>query len=469
MYRRLRNWVIAGSLLILAAAFLRFRMERGFRGAAQTNVSIEEVTNAERGDIRVTVSASGTINPAQRLPMFFILPGEVAEVLVEEGDPVQEGQTLARLDTGNLESALRGAELTLELQQIAFDALTADPREEDLAVARAAVYAANTQLSLALEPPDPRNEHIAQLQLELARNQLWQQQLQRDQTRLLAEFGFNPGGQLAQAEASVDQAEYNVSIAEQQLAQVQGATVNEANVAAAQAAVVNAQAALQRLLDGPSERDLEMADAQLQSAYLAVELARHQLTLAALEAPFSGTVAVLNLTVGEPPPTTGPAVELIDTSSFYIDLAVDEIDIVHVATGQTVEVTLDALPGDLVTGTVTRIADVAADLGGVMTYLVRVTLDPAEVPVRAGMSATATVVVDEAFGVIRVRNRFIRLDRRTQQAFVTIRRPDGTLEEVEVVLGRRNETYSEVVSGLAEGDEIVLLPRSQFDPFSFAP
>ena len=86
---------------------------------------------------------------------------------------------------------------------------------------------------------------------------------------------------------------------------------------------------------------------------------------------------------------------------------------------------------------------------------------------RAGMSATATILVDDAPDVLRVRNRFVRVDRRTQQAFVMVRRPDGSLEEVEVVLGRRNETYSEVLSGLNEGDEIVLLPRSFFEDFGF--
>ncbi len=469
MYRRLRNLVVIGALLILGAGFLRFRMERGPLRDTQPEAQIEDVTVAERGTVRVAISASGAINPARRLPMYFLLSGDVAEVLVEEGDVVVAGQVLARLDTQDLEFALRDAELSWALQRIALDALSAEPREEDLAVARAAIYAASSQLSLMSEAPDPRDERIARLQLELARNQLWQTQLQRDQARVMAQAGLDRNAQLPQAEAEVNRREYDVAIAEQQLLQAQNASANEANVASARAAVVSAQAALQRLLEGPSEHERAIADAQVQAAYLAIERVRHQLSQATLAAPFGGTVAQVNLVVGEPPPTTSPAIVLLDSSSYSIDLVVDEIDIAQVAIGQVAEITLDALPGQLITGTVSRIDQVATNLGGVVTFTVQVTLDPTALPIRAGMNATATLVVDEVQDVIRVRNRFIRLDRRTQQAFVTVRRPAGRLDEVEVVLGRRNETYSEVVSGVNEGDEIVLLPRSVFDPFSFAP
>ena len=471
MYRRLRNLIVIGSLLILAAGVFRYRLEHGplITREEQTATAIEDTTIIGRGDILVTVSASGTISPAERLPMFFPVPGTVAEVLVEEGDAVQAGQTLARLETQDLELALQDAELALELQQIALDALTSEPREEEVAAAQAAVYAASAQLALAQEPPDSRNERIARLQLELARNQLWQAQLQRDQANVAAQFGIPLGEQASQAEATVHRAEYEVSIAEQQLEQAQNATANAANVAAASAALVNAQASLDRLLEGADERDVEIANARLQTAYLAVELARYQLEQAALEAPFSGIVAAVNLVVGEAPPTTAPAIELIDASTYYIDLAVDEIDIAQVEVGQPVQIALDALPDETVTGVVTRIGSVGTDLGGVVTYTVRITLDETEVPVRVGMTATATIIVDEARDVIRVPNRYVRLDRRTQQAFVTVRQPDDTLEEVEIQLGRRNETFSEVLGGLSEGEEVVLLPRSAFNPFSFAP
>lgn len=480
MYRRLRNGVVVGSLLILVAAFVRVRylgqpglLERIVQpGPAE--VKIEATAQVERGDIRVVVSATGMIEPNRRLPMFFGATGTVAEVLVDEGQDVHAGDVLARLETQDYEFAVRDAELAFQLQQIAYDGLTGEPRPEDLAAAEAAVNAAGAQVAAAAELPPDSGERMAALQLELARNQLWQTQLQRDQSALLQ--GLNlpvsiPGLVVApaQAEASVSRSEYDVQIAEQQYAQAQNAEPNQANLAAARAGLLNAQANLDRLTSGADEVDLAIADAQLQMAYLGVALARYQLEQASLTAPFDGRVARLNLVVGEAPPTTNAAVELIDTSSYYIDLAVDEIDISQVAVGQTVEVLLDALPNQPVPGRVSRVDEVGLDLGGVVTYRVRVTLEQAAAAIRVGMSATATIVVDEVSDVLRIPNRFITLDRRTQRAFVTVQDADGTVEQIEVRLGKRNETYSEILAGVNEGDELVLLPRSFLSAFGVAP
>jgi len=492
MYRRLRNWFVAGMLAILVAAAGRYRLDRGLPllpvgQAAPAETAIQETTLVERGDIVVTVSAVGTVRPAKQIYLFFPVPGEVSAVAVAEGDSVRAGQELARLDTEQLELALQDASLALELQQIAFDAMTAEPREVELEAARAAVSAAGAQLAAASVPPDASVEEIARLQLELAKNQLWQNQLQRDSIREQEEqlkellsrvpVSLPPVGELplavpglvsaSQYEASVTRAEYDVAIATQQLLAAQNAEVSAANIASAQAALVSAQGQLDRLLEGPGETELALADAQLQAAYLAVDLARYQLELAILRAPFSGMVAQMNLAPGEAPPTGEPAIELMDTSGYTVNLAVDEVDVALLESDQYVEVSVDAMPDTIMTGRVTRIDSVATSFGGLVTYGVEVTLDPTTVPIRAGMSATVTIVVDEASDVLRLRNRFIQLNRRTGQASVTVRRGDGTLEEVQVTLGRRNETFSEITSGLQAGDEVVLLPRNLLTDFGF--
>ncbi len=492
MYQRLRNWFVIGMLAILLAGFGRYRLDRGlplwpFGQADQAAVVAEETTLVERGDIVVTVSAVGTLRPIQQISLFFPVPGKVSAIAVAEGDSVVAGQELARLDTGELELALQDASLALELQQIAYDALTAEPRAVELEAARAAVAAASAQLAAASVPPDPAVEEIARLQLELAKNQLWQNQLQRDSTReqqeqlqellnrvpvaipLPAEVPFAlPGlASASQYEAAVTRSEYDVAIATQQLLAAQNSTANAANVAAAQAALANAQAQLARLIEGPGEIELALANAQLQAAYLAVDLARYQLEQAILRAPFNGVVAEMNLAAGEAPPSREPAMTLIDPSGFTVNLSVDEMDVARLQNGQYAEITVDALPQTILSGRVTRIDRVATTIGGLVTYGVQVTLDETDAPIRSGMSATVAVTVDEARDVLRVRNRFIRLDRRTGQASVTVRRADGTLEDVRVTLGRRNETFSEITDGLQGGEQIVLLPRSSLTNFGF--
>jgi HlyD family secretion protein len=231
----------------------------------------------------------------------------------------------------------------------------------------------------------------------------------------------------------------------------------------ANAQVVSAEVALERLLDGPTNMELQLAEIDLHMAELAVQQARESLSHALLVAPFDGIVASDNLVVGEIPPAQQAAMELIDSTGYYVDLPVDETDVVSVRVGQPVDLIFDALPGADIPGTVTRVAVTPTVVGQLVTYSVRVTLDPTVEPVRTGMSATATIVVNELNNVLVLPNRFIRIDRETQQAYVTVPR-GATFEEVPVTLGLRNETQTQVVEGIDEGQRVVILQRETFNP-----
>jgi HlyD family secretion protein len=106
----------------------------------------------------------------------------VKELLVQEGQYVEKDAVLARLDAEDLEMSLRNAQIGLELQQLVYDALVAPPREVDVNVAEAVVDAAQASVNAAFDTrPDAADVEIARLQTDLARNALWQAQLQRDQ------------------------------------------------------------------------------------------------------------------------------------------------------------------------------------------------------------------------------------------------------------------------------------------------
>jgi HlyD family secretion protein len=263
-------------------------------------------------------------------------------------------------------------------------------------------------------------------------------------------------------ESSLSQADYEVLIADANSEAAANRGPDVGSLSSANAQLISANAQLDRLLNGPSELDVRMAENDLQRAQLAVDQARANLSRAVLVAPFDGIIAKNNLVIGELPPQT--AFELIDASSYYVDLAIDETDIMRIETDQPASLALDALPETRVQGTVTRVAQTPTLTGQVVTYLTRVTLAPTFEPIRVGMNATATIVVDDLQDVLTLRNRFIRIDRTTQQAFATIQRPDGQFEEVKIELGLRNETHSQVLSGLEAGQRVVLLPRESLIP-----
>lgn len=427
---------------------------------------VQDETQVKTDDLRVTVSATGALTPIREVELVFEISGVVQEILFEEGQQVRAGEVLARLDTIDLEAAIRDAEIALEAQQVAYEALIAPPRPEDIAAAEAALNSAQAQVGAAADGPSDEEIEIARLRLELARNNLWQQQMNRDnRLEIPPEFrGPFANVEEVQLNSGLQSADYEIFIAQQNLEELEDAMPDVGALSSANAQVVSAEVALERLLNGPSELELQMAEIDLRMAELTVEQARVNLSKAVLVAPFDGVIAANNLVVGEVPPSQDPAMQLIDPTSYYVDLPIDETDIVSVQVGQPTNLTFDALPGSDISGTVTRVAVTPTRIGQLVTYTVRVTLDRTDEPIRAGMSATATIVVNELTDVLVLPNRFIRIDRETQQAFVTVRHDDGTFEEIPVTLGLRNETRTQIVNGLDAEQRVVLLRRETFNP-----
>ena len=436
----------------------------------RAGVEVLDSALVERGSLRVTVTGTGTIVPVRQVDLAFEVSGPVAEVLVDAGQAVAAGDVLARLDTTDLQAAVEDAEIALEFQRVAYEALTASPREIDIEPARAAVNSANAALAAASRGPNPQAVEIARLQAELARNQLWQSQLERDRTMSVPpEFRGGATGAPSleiQTAGGLAQAELGVIIADANYAAVANEGADQAALGSARAQLVQAEVALERLLDGASPYERRQAEIRLEQARLGVEQARAALDKATLIAPFDGVIAVNNLVVGELPPQMEPAMRLLDTSGFYVDLLVDESDIAQVEVGQHVELRLEALPDETLAGTISRVAVTPTVQGQLVSYRVRVSVDEVDPAVRAGMTATATITVDDLADVLVVPNRFVRIDRATQNAFATVLQDDGSVREVPIELGLRNETHTQVVSGLAEGQTVVLAPRGSFIPFA---
>jgi HlyD family secretion protein len=171
----------------------------------------------------------------------------------------------------------------------------------------------------------------------------------------------------------------------------------------------------------------------------------------------AGRVASLQIREGEQATPGAPAITLIDEGAYHIEVSVDEIDIDQIAEGQPVEITLDALPDTVLDGVVSEIAPTAVTSGvGVVTYLVTINIDAGDVALKPGMTANATIITDLLDGVLVVPNWAIRLDRESGQALVNRLATGGEIEEVPIVTGLRNEQFSEVISGLVEGDVVVV-------------
>jgi HlyD family secretion protein len=452
-----RNLLIAAVVVagLAAGGFYLWQQQ----AAAQNALAQIRQEPVGRGSIAAAVSATGPLSAESQVNLYFGVasPAPVAEVNVALGDPVKQGDVLARLDVADLELSVRQSEQALRSAELALVQLTAPVRPEDLAAAEANLRLAKAQVYQATRGSSAEQLEIARLNLVVAQQNLTQINQRIDD---LVEQG-----KWAEKDALEDQQKQLAEAA--QVAQLRYEQAQKAGGSggSALAAVEQAQVALDQLKRGPNADDVRIAELEVDQAKAALEQARNALLDAQIVAPFDGLVAAVNVRVGEVAAGTLPAVVLVDTRQYHLDVAVDEVDIARIAPGQAVTVTLDALPGDVFAGVVDAIAPQSTVNAGIVSYPVRVVLSAADARLRSGMTATAEIVTQQARDVVLAPNWAIRRDRDSGQAFASVLR-DGLLAEIPVELGLRNETFSEVVNGLSAGDVVaVSTTREQFSLF----
>jgi HlyD family secretion protein len=438
----------------------------------QANPPEEEARLAvvERGTMLVAVSASGSIEPQARVNLTFEVSGEVLEVPVKVGDRVATGDVLAQLDTRQLALQVQQAEATLAQVEAQLVQLQAGARPGEVAAAEANLRAVEAQMNAAAADRDqivtgPTEAQIAAAEAQVAEMELQQRLALIAHDRTIAE---------TEDKEKREQVRYDLWTADKALAAAQaqldellaGADANavraaQANVLAAVAQRDAVQAQLDLVIAGAAEEQLTDVEAQVAQAQAALALTELSLDRATLRAPFDGVVAAVNVTPGEMASAARPAFTVLDTSGFRMTVDVDEIDVGRLAVGQAAQVTLDALPGVVITGVVERIAPAATIVGGVVYYNVIIELDPTDAPIRADMTANVTIVVGELADVLMIPTWVVRVDDSTGQTFVNQQVGDE-IARTDVELGVRHEGVAQVLNGLSEGDEVIWVQESGF-------
>lgn len=437
-----------------------------------------------RGPISSTVNATGSIQPEAEVSLSFRNPGRVQNVLVVEGQDVQQGQLLAELETTDLTLALAQSRVSLDISMAQLAKLEAPPDEKDILAAQAAVEVAQSSVAgadaalnaarttygdLFTEVSDAQRQ-VNEANLRQAEINLRVAQQQYDRVKDQPNIGELPQSQQLQS-ATIS---YEVALAQTQItedtdptdAQVANSlnqiAQSELQVRQAQANLIQAQNNLSDLLEGPSQEDLDIARAQVQQAQISQLQAENSLANAQLVAPFSGVVSQVSIKQGELFSGGLPAVVMSDLGRFHMDVLVDEIDVRQVEVGQMVTVRVDAFPDRELTGKVTEVAPAANNVGGVIAYSVTIVPDDSDAPLRSGMSATAVIVTSKVDDAILLPNRFINLDRDTGEAFV-YKLVGGNPVPQSVELGLRNETESQILAGLTDGDTVALVTQSSLE------
>ncbi|MBF6614417.1 MAG: efflux RND transporter periplasmic adaptor subunit, partial [Chloroflexi bacterium] len=252
---------------------------------------------------------------------------------------------------------------------------------------------------------------------------------------------------LRQAQESVNQAKANLDKVKK------GATPQE--IAQAQSKVDAAQAALDKVNAGPTDADLAILQQQINLSQISVDNANAQIADAQLTSPLSGTLLSISLDTGESVGALQPVATVADTNSLRIKADVDEIDVGRVSAGQAVTVTLDSYPGVKMQGKIESLAPGATLKQGSTVYEATISFSPTQnVQPREGMAANVDITAQRKDNVLLLPNR--AFETVGNRDYVTLPQPDGTARKVEVETGLSNATDTEVLSALIEGQQVLL-------------
>lgn len=443
-----RRTIVIIVLLLLAGAVGFFIYNNNSRAtAANINVQTAPVT---RGNLIATVNGAGPVAARAQVMLNFGQAGTVKQVYVKLGDQVKQGQVLAELDATNLQLALANAQTALNQQQAKFDQTKAGPSQADLAAAQLSVDAAQASYDAAVKKSGLNDAQLVVARAQLDKATIALQKAQADYDNAVA----NRVGDVTAQRAALQQAQidYNSAVANYNL---QAASINDTAVRSAASQLASAKANLLKLQTSPTQQDLQIAQGQLEQAKISLQQAQYNLRNAQIIAPFDGTVTQVNIDNFYTASASTQAIQLSDLSKLQVTVNMAEVDIGKVKVGQDVHITFDALSDrPALTGKVEQIALVGVSQQGVVNYPVVVTLtDPDPSLIKTGMTANVAIVVDKREDVLLVPNRAIRNQGR--QRFVQVQTPLGQIQ-TPVQIGLQNDNQSEVMSGLKEGDVVVI-------------
>ena len=369
-------------IIVFAAVFFA---ACGGSSAATPNPTLPPVVSD------AAISAEGKIVPVQSVNLSFSIGGEVAEVPVEEGDSVKAGDVIARLKADSLQAAVAQAEAGVAVAK-ANEARYRQLLPQQIAAAEAEIKSAQAQIAAASAKRD-NQAVLIEAESALAQARYAQQQAQTAYDRII-EVGL--GGPVEErARLSLESAIKATQAAQARVDALKSGSPSDradaAQIAAAVASQTAAQARLDQLkaeaegkIDSTYEAAIQQAEAALQSAQVA-------LSNAELHAPFAGTIARLNLKVGENAAPGVVAVVLADFSAWRIETDdLTEIEVPGVRAGQTVTVKVDALPDATLKGEVESIGAVSQEKSGDVVYPVKIKLIDTEPALRWGMTVAVT-------------------------------------------------------------------------------
>jgi len=393
--KRLWIWLgVAAVVVVLAGGVALARLVKG------ATIDPNRLAKVTRGDVARSVVATGKIQPITQVEVKSKASGIVEKLFVDINNKVAKGQALAQLDQQEIQAQVEAQQAQLASAQANVTAYEANIEQDKVNAAAPdlPMYKATLDRNLEMK----KDGLVSQQALDDTNKEYLAAMTRRDSSR--AQIGVDTA-KLKQARAQVMQSQASLKQLEEQLSYT----------------------TITAPMDGVIlSRDVEIGDAV--SSILVL-----------------GSTATLVMTEG-------------DINQVYVQGKVDEADIAHVYMSQPARIKVESFRDRVFNGKVTKIAPLGVEKDNVTTFEVRVSIDNPGGELKANMTANAEILLDEHKGVLTVPENAVSYDNN-KNASVQVpdkNQKDGT-RKVPVQVGLSNGSATEIVSGLKEGDQVVLL------------
>jgi HlyD family secretion protein len=448
MSARMKRMVLAGGILCFVIGPMTWLLLAHRSGVQYRTATVD------RGDIDVTVSATGNPNAVVTVQVGSQVSGNIRALFADCNTKVTKGQLIARIDPAPFQTKVNQAKANV-------DAARASVANSQAVVqqALAGIQAARSTLA------------AAQANLVKAGAVVDDAKVKVDRRVVMVQQGADPTEDLETAETT-----YKSAVADRTALQAQEhASEDAVNVAESQVTVARSQVAAN--------------EAQVKQATAALQAAQIDLDHTSILAPVDGVVVSRNVDVGQTVAASlqAPTLFLIaqDLTKMQVDTNVSEADVGRVRVNQPATFTVDAYPGRTFTGTVTSIREAPINVQNVITYDAVIGVSNADLSLFPGMTANVKILVNARPGVLRVPNAALRYHpaseapargatsakqgSNAQKAVWTLDR-DSTPQRVAIATGDTDGTLTEVTSGsLRDGDRVIVAALSSTEPTGGAP
>lgn len=349
-------------------------------------------------NITVTATSTGTIKSDNEAKITAQRIGRITRLMFEEGDIIKEGQVIAELEAEEAFYNMKLSEATLNKTRFVLEQMKA----------------AYESLRVSVEKD-----------IEKARAILTEVDSRRKRLLELKEMGY-----VTDMDIDAVQKEYEVA---------------KANLESTIASRETLKAKLS---------EIKAQEEAVREALNSFNIAKLNYDYSFIRSPISGVITSRPVKIGEGVNKGSHIATVVSTGSMYIEAFIDEADVAKVRIGQEVNITMDSYPGKVFKGEVYRISPVV--LGGkqeTRTFEVRVRLKDKDILIKPGMSADIEIIVESIPNVLALPSQAV-VEKEGKRYVYIIRDSRARLTPVD--LGRFNWTFYEVLSGVKEGDKVII-------------